>query len=188
MDQRTIYNILDYHIRLFFDGHRITETTFDKGPILKIQPNFRVLCIQPGPKLGLWAFISKGIWELGDETSEHMEFMILSPKSSPRCVELLAMCAYYHHTDGLGLGHTFPVGEPWLENSTCDHFLISLPYILGPKLEICQTSDQNLRIYWALPITKKEREYKVKNGIDALEAKFEEKALMYWKLDRPSVI
>jgi len=117
-----------------------------------------------------------------------MEFMILSPKSSPRCVELLAMCAYYHHTDGLGLGHTFPVGEPWLENSTCDHFLISLPYILGPKLEICQTSDQNLRIYWALPITKKEREYKVKNGIDALEAKFEEKALMYWKLDRPSVI
>jgi hypothetical protein len=188
MDQQTIYNKLDHHIRLFFEGHQITESTFDEGPLLKIQPNFRVLCIQPGPKLGLWAYISKGTWELGGEKSERMEFMILSPKSSRRCIQLLAMSAYYHHTDGLGLEHTFPVGEPWLENSTCDHFLISLPYTLSPKLEICQIGDEDIHVYWALPITKREREYKLKNGLEALEAKFEEKGLMYWKLDRPSVI
>lgn len=188
MDNQAVYNQLDRHIRQFFDGHQITETTFDAGPILNIQPNFQVLCIQPGPKVGLWAYISKGIWELGDERSEYMEFMILSPKSSQRCVELLAMSAYYHYTDGLGLGHTCPIGAPWLENSTCDHFLISLPYTLGPQLEICQVGEENLHIYWALPITNREREYKVKNGLEALEAKFEEKGLMYWEVYRPSVI
>jgi len=188
MDNQAVYNQLDRHIRQFFDGHQITETTFDAGPILNIQPNFQVLCIQPGPKVGLWAYISKGIWELGDERSEYMEFMILSPKSSQRCVELLAMSAYYHYTDRLGLGHTCPIGAPWLENSTCDHFLISLPYTLGPQLEICQVGEENLHIYWALPITNREREYKVKNGLEALEAKFEEKGLMYWEVYRPSVI
>jgi hypothetical protein len=188
MDKQTIYNQLDHHIRQFFDGHQITETTFDEGPILKIQPDFRVLCIQPGPKLGLWAYISKGIWELGDESSEYMEFMIISPIPSPRCVELLAMSAYYHHTDGLGLGHTCPIGEPWLDNSTCDHLLISLPYTLSQKLEICQVGEENLHIYWILPITKSEREYKVRNGLEALETEFGEKGLMYWDVHRPSVI
>ena len=52
MDQQTIYNRLDDHIRQFFGGHQVAEMAFDEGPILKIQPNFRVLCIQPGPKLG----------------------------------------------------------------------------------------------------------------------------------------
>ena len=188
MDKQTVYSQLDRHIRRFFDGHQITETAFDEGPILKIQPDFQALCIQPGPKLGLWAYISKGIWELGDERSKYMEFMILSPKSSRRCVELLAMSAYYHHTDGLGLGHTYPAGAPWLENSTCDHFLISLPYTLGPGLESCQIGEENLHIYWALPITKSEREYKIRNGLEALETRFEEKGLRYWDAHRPSVI
>jgi hypothetical protein len=75
-----------------------------------------------------------------------------------------------------------------LEDSTCDHLLISLPYTLGPKLEICQINDDVIHIYWALPITKKEREYKTKNGLGALETKLEEKGVAYWQLDRPSVV
>ena len=86
------------------------------------------------------------------------------PAEDLRHVELLTMTAYYHHTDGLGLGHTFPIGEPWLSGSACDHMLVSLPYPFGPGLEVCCLGEQNLRLSWLLPITKAEREFKAEHG------------------------
>jgi hypothetical protein len=188
MEASEVYTQLNNHIRQFFAGHQIQELTFDRGPILKIQPAFKVLRISPGPKVGLWVYISMGAWEFRKDQNERFEFMLLSPQENFRCVELLAMSVYYHKTDGLGLGHTYPVGGPWVENATCDHFLISLPYTFGPQLELCPSGEGNIHIYWLLPITKPEREYKKQNGLDALESKFDELGLQYWRVDRPSVI
>ncbi|MGE0887714.1 MAG: suppressor of fused domain protein [Blastocatellales bacterium] len=188
MEKNKVYEQLNNHIRQFFTGHRIIETTFDKGPILTLLPNFRVLCIAPGPKVGLWVYVSTGVWEITIGKNEHIEFLLMSPKPAIRCVELLAMSAYYHYTEGLGLNHTYPIGKPWLGNSLSDHFLISLPYTFGPQLELCSIGDENIHIYWLLPITKKEKDFKAENGLEALESKFEEKGIQYWLLDRPSVI
>jgi Suppressor of fused protein (SUFU) len=75
-----------------------------------------------------------------------------------------------------------------LDDSSCNHFLVSLPYTFGPQLEVCSVGGENIHLYWLLPITKDEKDFKTENGLDALEAKFEEKGLPYWRPERPSVI
>jgi hypothetical protein len=42
----------------------------------------------------------------------------------------------YHSNRQLGLGHTFPVGEAWVEGSQCDHMLVSLPNVPEPEPEL----------------------------------------------------
>jgi len=39
-----------------------------------------------------------------------------------------------------------------------------------------------------LPITEAERAFKVAHGVEALEQRFEDARLEYWRSDRPSVI
>jgi len=43
-----------------------------------------------------------------------LEFIVCTPEPAERAVELLAMTVYYNRTGRLELGHTFPIGEPWL--------------------------------------------------------------------------
>ena len=74
------------------------------------------------------------------------------------------MAAWYHGRRGLGAGHTFPIGEPWLPGLTCELFLVSLPYPFGPELEVCNLSDGHLHVLWLLPITVAEREFNVREG------------------------
>ena len=47
--------------------------------------------------------------------------------------------------------------------------LISLPYPFGPELEVCCLRERHFHLYWVLPITKAEREFKAEHGQDALE-------------------
>jgi hypothetical protein len=60
------------------------------------------------------------------------------------------------------------------------------PY--GQDFELCAIGDGHLHIYWLLPITEREHDYKVENGADALEEVVETKRLEYWKTKRKSVI
>jgi len=80
------------------------------------------------------------------------------------------MTAYYHRGGKLGLGHTLPIGEPWLPGSRCDRLLASLPYPWGPELQTCHVGDRHVDFLWLLPITRQERDFKVANGLEALEA------------------
>lgn len=67
------------------------------------------------------------------------------------------MASHYHRTgERLGLGHTFPIGGPWVPGSPLDHFLVSLPYPFGPDLEHLPMPEQNVRLLSLLPITKAE--------------------------------
>ena len=90
------------------------------------------------------------------------------------------MITYYHSNHNLGFGHTLPIGEPWLERSECNNWLISLPYPFGEELEIMSIENTHAHVAWLLPITDKERDYKMKNGLEALEQKFDDTALEYW--------
>jgi hypothetical protein len=105
MNREAVNQKLYDHIHQFFKGHKITRTTWNKGPISKALPDFCVFKITPGPKLGLWVYISSGAWRVEHKGSGQMEFMIFAPKDHERCVELVAMNAYYHRLE-CGRGET----------------------------------------------------------------------------------
>lgn len=176
------------HYRDFFVGHNSELLSWNTGPIVEVIPEFKVFLAKPGPKHNLWSYCSIGASTVQRENTGLLEFVVHSPVETPRLVKILAMVAYYHNNHGLGLGHTLPIGEPWLDNSACDHWLLSNPYPLGPEFEICNLEKAHIHVAWLLPITEQERNYKASNGLEALEKLFEEKGLEYWNVTRTSVV
>lgn len=176
------------HVRAFFDGHDISKHTFERGPMLELAPDFRVLEVGPGPKFGLWTYISNGACDFSDGACGCLEFFICSASPSPLMVEIITMIGYYHHTRTLGLHHTLPVGHAWSGESSCDHLLVSKPYPLGPELEVCERDGFHMHFLWLLPITKAEREFKAAQGIEPLEQLFDKHRIQYWNPSRQSVV
>jgi hypothetical protein len=183
-----VCGVLDDHVRRFFRGRTIDAMTWTAGPILELNPHFRVLRVAPQRPDDLWTYVSVGGWAGTAELGRGLEFVISTHGETPRAVELLAMTAHYHRGDVLGLGDTLPVGEPWLPGSTCDHLLVSLPYPYGQDLQTCHVGDRHVDFLWLLPITAAERAFKAANGLEALESRFDQAALRYWEPERASVI
>jgi hypothetical protein len=175
------------HVRRNFPEKVIEAFTWEAGPIREQNPHFRALRIESG-KSEVWTYASVGAWEATEDRGQGLEFVIAMPVPDPRAVELLAMTAYYHQGGKLGLGEVIPIGEPWLPGSRCDRLLVSLPYPWGPELQTCHVGDRHVDFLWLLPITKEERDFKVANGLDALESLFDERELRYWDPYRPSAI
>lgn len=116
---------------------------------------------------------------------------MFSPIESELHVELLTVVAHYHLTGArLGLGHTVNFGRSWLPGSECSYGMLSLPYLDGPVLEYLRVPgiQQRIRFFWLIPITQREREYKKRNGMEALEEKFEESKFDYLDPARCSVV
>jgi Suppressor of fused protein (SUFU) len=179
---------LEEHVRRFFGGRRIDALTWTAGPILEENPHFRVLRVAPSAPSDVWTYVSIGGWAATEAENRGTEFIICTAIEDVRAIELLAMTVFYHRGGKLGLGHTLPVGEPWVPGSVCDHLLVSLPYPFGPDLEIAHVGDRHVEFLWLLPITEAERELKVSDGLEALESRFDEVGLRYWQVDRPSVV
>lgn len=180
--------IVEQHIRDFFADHAITEHHWALGPMTDTIPGFRVLCAAPGSRTNCWTYLSVGASTIEHEDGGLLEFFIISPVEDLRLVELVSMAAWYHRNNTLGFGHTFPIGEAWLGKSQCDHFLVSTPYPFGPELEICDFSDGHIHLFWLLPITESERDFKVAHDLETLEQKFEDAGLEYWNVSRPAVV
>jgi hypothetical protein len=177
---------LEEHVRRFFDGRTIEAFTWPSGPILAQNPHFRVLRVAPASPQDVWTYVSVGGWAA---TGDHgLEFVICTPTSEDRAVELLAMTVFYNRDGRLGLGHTVPLGEPWLPGSRCDHMLVTLPYPFGPELQTSHVGDRHVDFLWLLPITEAERDLKASSGLEALESRFEEAGLEYWQIQRASVV
>ena len=77
----------------------------------------------------------EGLTALG-QADEHrrvvrdLEFLITAPEADIRMVELLTIVAYYHagpESQRLDIGHTVPIGAPWVQESSCNHLLVGLP-------------------------------------------------------------
>jgi hypothetical protein len=174
------------HLRSFFAKHRDEEHRWVLGPAIDVLPRLRVVEFSPGPRSASWVYASVGAWEARSEA--RLEFLITAPDQDLRHVELLTMAAWYHRQRCLGLGHTFPIGEPWLPRSRCDFMLVSLPYPFGPALEVCELPDGHVHYLWLLPITRAERDFKAREGQEALEQRFDECGLEYGNPLRDSVV
>jgi Suppressor of fused protein (SUFU) len=179
---------LDEHVRRFFAGRSVDAVTWHAGPIRGANPHFRVLRVAPTAPGRLWQYVSVGGWAATADRDAGLEFVLSSPVETDRAVELLAMTVYYHGDERLGLGHTVPIGEPWLPGSACDHLLVSLPYPFGPDLQLCHTADRHVDFLWLLPITKAEREFTMEHGLEELEQRFDAAGLRYWEPERASVV
>jgi hypothetical protein len=188
MDNAEKLTPLRDHYLQFFRGHECSEWTWERGPMIKLAPSFRVLRFAPGTRTGLWSYISLGASLLSQPNTKRLEFVLMTEESTPRAVELVTMVAHYHHDLSLGMFHSMPIGEPWLDGATCDHFLISLPYPFGEELEVFEHGGQTVQTLWLLPITKAELEFKKTNGVDALEELFEKTVIEYWRIDRESAV
>jgi hypothetical protein len=178
-------NIIE-HFKSYFAGHEFEVLTWDTGPINNVIPDFAVVRFSPGPKSNLWVYCSVGASNIENEESGLHEFILISPFETDRMVQMLAMVTYYHALNGLQYTDTVPIGEPWLEKSNCDTWLVSLPYPFDQTIEIIPAN--HARVAWLLPISTAEREHIAEHGLEALEQKFDEVELKYWETDRSSVI
>jgi len=136
----------------------------------------------------LWTYASLGAADFHQGNDPRLEFVMLAAEPDMRLVELVTIVAWHHRDSCLGVGHTALLGEPWLADSACDSILLSLPYPFGPELEMHEVGETHVQILWALPITRAERDFKVKNGLDALEELFDEDAIEFWAPHRSSVV
>ncbi|HEX8505121.1 MAG TPA: suppressor of fused domain protein [Hymenobacter sp.] len=147
--------------------------------------NFSVLAFPPSDKTSCWVYSTLG---MSTNTPDALiELHILSNKEDATLIELLTVTASFHRTGtNLGLHHTVNFGRPWQDDSTCSYGFLSLPYLSGETLEIFDFDGRHLHNLWLLPITEGERNYKIKNGWDALERQFEECGLDYLNPQRSS--
>lgn len=181
---------VEAHVRSFFRSRRVESSPpVSLGEHL---PSIRVFEIEPLEDAGLWTYISAGASHVKPLHGPRMEFMLLAPEQSVRPPQLLRMTAHYHAdpdpSHQLGLGHALPIGEPWLDDATCEVLLVSKPYTLGPDFEVLDLGDEHVHFYWLLPITDSERRYLATYGLEALEQKFDEAGLAYSNPHRPAVV
>ena len=180
------------HQHRCFLGHGVQERRWLGGPIATRVEGLYVHEFAPGPRSAAWTYATVGVWDATHAESGHgLEFVMSSPRQDDRLVELLTITAYHHagpSSQRLDLGHTMPIGEPWLPSSTCDHLLVSVPYPYGPDLEICEWRFGHARHLWLLPITEPERDFKKLHGLEALEQAFEDAPMIPTDPQRPSVV
>ena len=160
---------------------------FVKGPVEELPKDFAVFRFDLRDSKSLFVYATSGMSQSDD--SFPVELHIYSPIESDLIVEILYAIAHYSRSSSfVGLGDTVNFGRSWLENSQCDHGLVSLPYLDGPALEDGIAGSDRIKFYWLIPITPSELSFKKVEGIDSLEEKFDLKGLDYADPDRNSVI
>lgn len=181
---------LEEHVRSSFPRHRVSEASVDPQIGQRLDP-FRVLELAPdeGP---LWFYVSLGASAVEGRHGERIEFLLATQGQRAEGPGRVTMSAWYHASPDAGkrlaLGDTVPIGEPWLDDSPCDHYLVSRPYPFDPGLEVFDSGTAHVHFLWLLPITAAEREFKAEHGADALEERFERASVEYWRPDRPSLV
>ncbi|MEV8504610.1 suppressor of fused domain protein [Actinoplanes sp. NPDC051475] len=180
------------HLRNRFPDRLIDELPGVEGPIESRVPGFRVFRVHPGSTGGWWLYVTSGCWAATQLNGHGLEFLLAAPRDDWQNLESITMNAYYHcgpARQRLDVGHTVPIGRPWLDGSNCDHYLVSLPYLFGPDFEICEWgTGAHLRILWLLPITEAERDFRRTDGLEALESLLEERAIDPVDPGRASVV
>lgn len=173
-----------------FDGERLhldrlwpdrlhEEFGWTLGPIGESLPRLRVRRIAPAERRDPWVYVTVGAWEATSDDAHGIEFVLSSSIENPLHVELLAMVANLHADARyrLKVGSTINIGRPWMDGSTADHLLVSLPYPFGPTLERCELGERHLRFLWLVPITAREATLVHSQGLEALERLLEQSNL-----------
>lgn len=187
MNFKTYTDELKQHYESFYRvvGNKVT---WDKGPTHKLCPEFFILEFGPSKRHQMWTYATVGM-SLDRNDDNLIELITYSREKDLSRVELLTVSASFHRNSApLNLHHTVVVGQLNDSDTTCDHGFISLPYLEGEELEIIKFSGLEIHCYWFIPITEKERDYKIKFGCDALEDLFEEKQFDYLDKHRKSLV
>ncbi len=149
---------------------------------------FHVLEFAPGPRSDRWTYVSVGCGTVQPDRGQRIEFILCSRESSERHVEIVALTALYHvngHT--LDVGHTLPLGQPWLPGVTLDHLLVARPYPFEPMLERFRSGRHHAQLLWLVPITRSESELRHEKGLEALESRLESSGVDYTDPSRTDV-
>jgi hypothetical protein len=188
--KRTAHEIVSAKIRDHYErcwDAVATVKAWEKGPTKQLTPGFRILVFAPNDRRNMWTYATCGMSQQMD--APPLEIHLFSPTETESHVELLTVIAHYHLTGAyLDVGHTVNFGRPWLDGSKCDHGLISLPYLDGPKLEWLEATERRTQFLWLIPISKKEVNFTKSNGLEALESRFEERQFNYLDPKRASVV
>jgi hypothetical protein len=180
------------HLTAHFGGRELELFSFTEGPVERRLPGFHEVLVPPGKPGGVWTYVSCGAWDAVHHGEHGLEFCLLAPERDDRHALSVAMIAHYHANPDesyeLDVGHTVPIGEPWVPGSALDHQLICQPYPFGPDFEMCRWDGGHARVLWVLPITESERDFKVEHGLEALEQRFEDAGLRYWDPHRDPIV
>lgn len=162
------------HVSASWPEQRRNDFEWRVGPIRETVPGLVVTRIEPRVPMESWHYVSRGLWQIEGD-GPRLELMLSPPYSDPIHVETIAMVANLHADPRyrVHLGKIINIGRPWIEGASCDHLLISLPYLLGPQFEYLRVLDLTIRFLWLLPITRSEAAYARMHGVDALESAFE---------------
>lgn len=183
---------LDRHVRTFFAGHPVGTADHDLGDGRRgTVPGLRVLEVGPGPRGDYWTYVTAGRGSRADRDGHRLEFVLTAPVRDPRFADLIAMTAHYHRgprPHPLDVGHSLPVGGPWVPGSACDHILVNLPYLHGPDLEVCRLPGGHARLLWLLPVTASEIAFRREHGTEALERRFDDAGILPPALHRAPVV
>jgi Suppressor of fused protein (SUFU) len=176
------------HYVACWDGEPVVKR-WKRGPFWELPAAFCVLEFPPGRVRQMWTYATCAMSLPTDDA--RLELHLFSPVQNEGLVELLTVVAHYHRTGAsLGLGHTVNFGRPWLPQSACDHGLISLPYLDGPRLEEfhSQAGGGLVECLWLVPITRAERQFNIDHGLEALERRLEAAKFNYLDPLRASVL
>lgn len=178
-DENNYTDVLSRHYDAVW-GQGSTSLIWEYGPVDKLNDDFSVQEFPPGDRIGMWVYATSGMSSHMAKEGEPVELHMFSCRQDRGLAELLTSVAYYHKLVAkLNLHHTVNFGQPWQDNSRCDHGFISLPYINGPALMDCAYLGGNIKCYWMIPVTENEVAFKIKYGAEALEAIFDREALDY---------
>ena len=178
------------HLRAQWPHSAIDSFFWDAGPIDEALPDFRVWRITPAEASDAWIYVSEGAWAVETAADYRIEFLLMAPEESPIHVETLAMVAHFHADTRhrLDAGYTMNIGRGWTETATLTHLLVSVPYPIGPSFEFCKADSLTVRYLWLLPVTESEVQYRHREGLEALEALFDEKSIETLDPVRESVV
>lgn len=163
--------------------------TWGQGPTNELPSEFFVLEFPPRDSRNMWTYATCCMSQRNDINP--VEIHLFSDMQDESHVELLTAIAYYNRTgERLDLAHTVNFGRPWRPGSECSYGILSLPYLDGPSLEVMRIdgTSKSVRCLWLVPVTLKEVEFAKRNGMEALEQKFEECGFDYVEPRRPSVV
>ncbi len=153
--------------------------------------DLRVARIGPAPEnpLDPWVYLSIGGFAHTVRRGSGVELMLLSPEKHDRHITAVcdALAAHRALPAGVCVGTTIPLLRPWRPDACCDHLLVTLPYPYGPMLEQCDARGFPVRILWLMPITASEAAFADREGVEALEDRFEARAVDFMQLQRRSV-
>jgi hypothetical protein len=179
------------HYGAFWGADRVDEVHWTPGRIGERLPDLHIVKIRPGAEADMWTFATIGAWRANEDEKHNLEFLAVARAEDASILWHMALTAYYHAgpaENRLGVGHTVPIGEGWVEGSPLDAVLVALPYLWGPKLENCLLRDRHVQVVWLMPITQAEREFAHEHGVDALEQRFEDTKVDYLDPFRKSVV